>query len=169
MVFDQQRIFRLLLQSKPTFNIQRILSYLANLNDEWRTMKNNCTLYRTPFCFVLLLNTLMAFKRGALTPTPPLPANLGILSLLKGTVARVRHFFSHWILSMKKIYDLKYFWFWSKIRWDRLNFMSLGVLGEYSKILLAFLDMRLNNFHVFGDDFCTENSLKFFVFLVYVF
>ncbi len=143
MVFDQQRIFRLLLQSKPKFLIQRILSYLSNLNDEWRTMKNNFTLYRTPFYFVLLLITLMAFKRVLLLLPLPLPANLAILSLLKGTVARVRHFFSHWILSMKKIYNLKYFWFWSKIRRDRLNFMSLGVLGEYSKILLAFLHMRL--------------------------
>ncbi len=70
-------------------------------------MKNNFTLYRTPFCFVLLFITLMAFKRVLLLPIPPLPANLAILALLKGTVARVRHFFSHWILSMKKIYDLK--------------------------------------------------------------
>jgi hypothetical protein len=31
----------------------------------------------------------------------------------------------------------KYFWFLPKIRQDRLNFMSLDVIGEYGKILFG--------------------------------
>ncbi len=51
----------------------------------------------------------------------------------KGTI-----FCSFNVINITMIYDLKYFWFWSKIRRDRTSFMSLGVLGGYSKILLAF-------------------------------
>jgi hypothetical protein len=54
--------------------------------------------------------------------------------------------FAHSILSMEKIYDLKYFWFCSKIRIYKLNFMYLGVLGEYGKILLAFSPFALTYF-----------------------
>ncbi len=59
--------------------------------------------------------------------------------ILKGTVAW-DGFFAYsimYLIILMMILDLKFFWFWSKIRRDRLNFMSIGVFSIYGKIFLA--------------------------------
>jgi hypothetical protein len=78
--------------------------------------------------------------------------------------------------------SIRYFEFWSKICCDRLNFMSLGVLGAYGKIILVFspysinlhiLRLSLNTFCVFRYDFVfgkttltssySSHTLKYFL------
>jgi hypothetical protein len=62
------------------------------------------------------------------------------------------------------IEDLNFLGCRSKIRRDRLNFVSVGVLSIYGKIFLAYfpktfkclkriLRTGLNTFGIFGDDF----------------
>ncbi len=81
----------------------------------------------------------------------------------KGTVAW-DGFFAHSIMFGEGILHDKFFGVWAEIRWDKLNFMSIGVFSIYGKILLVhspnmfiffkrILHARKNTFGVFGDEF----------------
>jgi len=76
-------------------------------------------------------------------------------------------------MSSKVISDQNFFGIWSKIRRDKVTFMSIGVFSIYGKILLTYspnmfilfkrvLHALLNTFGVFGDDFLYIKSFKIF-------
>ncbi len=67
--------------------------------------------------------------------------------------------------------DLKYVWFCSKTRQDRISLMSLGVVGEYVKMYLntfrEFSEFVLILFSYSEMILCTTKKSKFAVFFMY--
>ncbi len=64
---------------------------------------------------------------------------VSLYASVKGTVGW-DGLFAHFIMSTKVIWDLNFFWFWSrkKIRWDKLNFMSINVFSIYANFIFQY-------------------------------